>query len=228
MLTTGAGYQGTPDASLSGVRSRPGPCGLSRTAWIAAGAGVVVVLCLGIGLGVGLQSHATGALVPTMGSAVTWAPGSFAGCGGQPWSITGSVEFSQAGGEEVTVRGDLSGLPPSSLHGFHVHGTPSTAGNCTAAGGHWNPFSRLHGGPTNTISARHVGDLGNILTDSNGHVSFTLTDSIISLTNSSRNILGLVVVVHCLVDDLGLGGSPHSNTTGNAGARVACAIIERR
>jgi Cu/Zn superoxide dismutase len=33
------------------------------------------------------------------------------------------------------------------------------------------------------------------------------------------------VVVHSDRDDYGLGGSPLSNTTGNAGSRVACGVI---
>lgn len=33
------------------------------------------------------------------------------------------------------------------------------------------------------------------------------------------------VVIHSGQDDLGLGGTPLSNTTGNSGARVACGVI---
>ncbi|KAG7439116.1 uncharacterized protein BT62DRAFT_1019563 [Guyanagaster necrorhizus] len=41
----------------------------------------------------------------------------------------------------------------------------STSGNltddCTSVGEHYNSFN-THGGPTNPITKRHVGDLGNI------------------------------------------------------------------
>lgn len=33
------------------------------------------------------------------------------------------------------------------------------------------------------------------------------------------------VVIHSGQDDLGLGGTPLSNTTGNSGSRVACGVI---
>lgn len=33
------------------------------------------------------------------------------------------------------------------------------------------------------------------------------------------------IVLHSGVDDLGLGGTPLSNTTGNAGDRLACGLI---
>ncbi|VDM29127.1 unnamed protein product [Toxocara canis] len=41
------------------------------------------------------------------------------------------------------------------------------------------------------------------------------------------SILGRTIVVHQNADDLGRGGSPLSNTTGNAGGRIACGIIGR-
>lgn len=33
------------------------------------------------------------------------------------------------------------------------------------------------------------------------------------------------IVVHENIDDLGLGGTPLSNSTGNAGGRIACGVI---
>ena len=43
--------------------------------------------------------------------------------------------------------------------------------------------------------------------------------------SGERSIIGRAIVVHQGTDDLGLGGSPGSKTTGNAGARVACGVI---
>ena len=52
----------------------------------------------------------------------------------------------------------------------------------------------------------------------------TLQDSLVSL-HGSLSVIGRAVVVHEGADDLGLGGHQLSNTTGNAGARLACGVI---
>ena len=75
---------------------------------------------------------------------------------------------------------------------------------------------------------RHVGDLGNIFTNSDALPTEVLIhDKMISLDpNSKANILGLAVVVHSGKDDLGKGGDTGSLKTGNAGSRVACGVIK--
>ena len=40
---------------------------------------------------------------------------------------------------------------------------------CLSARGHFNPFGRLHGGPADEATARHIGDLGNIVADASGN-----------------------------------------------------------
>lgn len=127
---------------------------------------------------------------------------------------------------------NLTGLPPSTTHGFHIHKFGNTSLACNAAGPHFNPYNVAHGGPLNgTVygGTRHVGDLGNIDVDANGNVTLAWTDDVISLSSSSTsNIVGLTVMVHCGIDDYGTGSSippMSSNTTGNAGTRLACAIV---
>ena len=61
---------------------------------------------------------------------------------------------------------------------------------CISAGAHFNPFERTHGAPTDTN--RHVGDLGNVETDSKGVAAFTFEDSVISL-NGPLSIVGYVL-----------------------------------
>ncbi len=82
-----------------------------------------------------------------------------------------------------------------------------------------------HGPPND--NQRHVGDLGNIVADSNGSAVFQITDSQIKLLGV-HSVLGRAVVVHALRDDLGLGTGDkkaESKKTGNAGARLACGVI---
>jgi Cu-Zn family superoxide dismutase len=83
-------------------------------------------------------------------------------------------------------------------------------------------YQQPHGSPQDRI--RHVGDLGNIIAGEDGVAEIRLCDRLISLSGMN-SIIGRSVVVHANPDDLGRGGAPDSNTTGNAGARVACGII---
>ena len=61
------------------------------------------------------------------------------------------------------------------------------SGGCLSAGSHFNPFDKTHGAPGDL--ERHVGDLGNIETDSFGNAHFTFEDRLISL-NGETGIIG--------------------------------------
>lgn len=72
-----------------------------------------------------------------------------------------------------------------------------------------------HGPPTANISARHVGDLGNLTTNDNGTIIMDLADSIIQLFhNTPQFIANRTLVLHAMRDDGGTGGFPDSNSTG--------------
>jgi len=71
-----------------------------------------------------------------------------------------------------------------------------------------------------------VGDLGNILAGEDGVAIIDVEDKQISL-NGLNSIIGRGVVIHAGKDDLGKGGDSGSLATGNAGGRVACAVIGR-
>ncbi|CAF4053943.1 unnamed protein product, partial [Rotaria sordida] len=76
------------------------------------------------------------------------------------------------------------------------------------------------------ILKRYVGDLGNIRVDVNGRSYIQLVDRIISLGfNKTTNVICLPLMVHNLTDDAGHMGKGESNTTGNAGPRIACRTI---
>ncbi|KAH7725089.1 SOD-4 protein [Aphelenchoides avenae] len=132
----------------------------------------------------------------------------------------GIVDFRDVGGK-VQVNGTIRGLAPGK-HGFHVHNLGNLDNKCVTAGPHFNPDGRTHGAPE--AHERHVGDLGNIETRPDGSTSVSVHDSLIQL-NGPKSIVGRSLVVHEKPDDLGLGSSPESKKTGNAGARFACGII---
>jgi len=125
-------------------------------------------------------------------------------------------------GTSVTINATLSKLPPGT-HAIHVH----TVGSCTApdftsAGGHFNPGGKQHGYANPHGS--HAGDLPNFEVDAkgNGTISFaapdmTLNDGPNSLFHSG----GTALVIHANADD------NKTDPSGNAGARIACGVIER-
>ena len=140
--------------------------------------------------------------------------------------VRGTVSFKQAKGDAaapVTVNYRISGLAPGP-HGFHIHALGDLTQGCMSAGGHFNPAGAPHGGPADAPSARHVGDLGNIVAGADGVAEGTLTDALLALSGAG-SIVGRSVIVHADEDDLGKGGFPDSLTTGHAGARLACGVI---
>jgi len=130
--------------------------------------------------------------------------------------VKGWVTFTQMDGY-VLVEGDVTGLTPGK-HGFHIHDKGDcSAPDATSAGGHFNPTQQKHGAPNSTKS--HMGDLGNIKADSTGHAKFKLKDKIIQLSGE-YTIVDRAIIVHASLDD------EKTQPTGNAGARVACGVIE--
>ena len=87
---------------------------------------------------------------------------------------------------------------------------------------HFNPFNKNHGCPG--MSERHVGDLGNLVSDIFGNANYTFYDNVIKL-NGIANIIGRGLIIHADQDDCGNGGNKESLKTGNAGKRIACAVI---
>ena len=118
---------------------------------------------------------------------------------------------------------NLTGLPPNSKLGFHVHEAGDLTEGCKSACTHFNPYKQNHGSSKSNV--RHVGDLGNLITDSNGTCNMKFYDNMIKLSGETQNIIGRSVVIHEKEDDLGLGGNKESLKTGNAGGRIACSVI---
>jgi len=68
--------------------------------------------------------------------------------------------------------------------------------------------------PSDPLLQRHVGDLGNIETNTYSIAYVALRDAVISIGyNKIRNVIGLSVMIHNLTDDGGHTGKGESNTT---------------
>ncbi len=135
--------------------------------------------------------------------------------------VAGSVTFTMVDGG-LRANGQLSGLKPNSEHGFHIHET----GDCSApdgssAGGHFNPGHAYHGAVT--ADPHHGGDMPNIKADAQGNA--TIDGPVSSNVNLGKgddfDIIGRGLIVHADPDDY------TSQPTGNAGARLACGVIQR-
>jgi Cu-Zn family superoxide dismutase len=128
----------------------------------------------------------------------------------------GSVSFTQEA-KGVRITGEFSGLTPG-VHGFHIHEKGDcSAPDATSAGGHFNPSKQPHGKPGS--GPHHVGDLPSLEANANGKAKLDVVVEGVSLTGE-HSIVGRALIVHAAPDDF------TTQPTGNAGARVACAVIK--
>ena len=152
-------------------------------------------------------------------------------------NVHGVVEFHQCRedtGTWVTIQ--LQNLGPNETHAIHIHEFGDERNGCISLGGHWNPTNSTHGSLYLQMST-HAGDMiNNLHSDKHGNFSHVYYDPRIILGgNVDESIIGRSVVIHFGEDDLGLGGINPPNAkvrseslkTGNAGKRMACAIIGR-
>ncbi len=137
-------------------------------------------------------------------------------------NIKGSVLFEEENNlVKVTVK--LEGFIPNSVHGFHIHESGDLSFGCDSMCAHLNPYNKNHGDRKD--NDRHVGDLGNIIADSDGKVNLIFTDHLIKLRGLETNIIGRGLIIHKDPDDCGKTTHELSKKTGNSGKRIACAII---
>jgi Cu-Zn family superoxide dismutase len=138
--------------------------------------------------------------------------------------IKGSVIFTEdLKNNCVNIDINVVGLKKNALHGFHVHESGDLTSHCESMCAHFNPYGKNHGCPG--VKERHVGDLGNLQTDASGSAKYRINDDFIKLRGSKANIIGRGLIIHADPDDCGLGGDEASLKNGNAGKRIACAII---
>jgi Cu-Zn family superoxide dismutase len=133
--------------------------------------------------------------------------------------VKGTVKFDEKNGKTRIVA-NVTGLKPGQ-HGFHIHEKGDcSAPDATSAGGHFNPDGKKHGAPDSP--EHHAGDLGNVTADAKGKAHLDRTVDFITVGDGAHSVAGKAVIVHIQVDDL------QSQPVGNAGARVACGVIEKK
>lgn len=140
--------------------------------------------------------------------------------------LTGVVRFRQDGPGEVVITGEIRGLSDGK-HGFHIHEKGDLGNKCSNTGSHYNPWPTKpqHGAPEDDVDHRHNGDLGNIIS-SNGVAQINIPHEKQVKLCGGYSSIGRAFVVHAKEDDLGRGGQPDSKTTGAAGARLGCGVIQ--
>lgn len=135
-------------------------------------------------------------------------------------STSGEVRFVQQGGK-VMVSGEVRGLKPGAEHGFHVHDKGDcSSGDGMSTGGHFNPGGLKHG--AHGGAEHHVGDLPSLTADAMGVARFSFESGSIAVGSGNADIVGRGLIVHRDPDDY------TTQPTGNAGPRLACAVIARQ
>ena len=132
-------------------------------------------------------------------------------------TASGTVSFVQSG-DAVKVSGSISGLKPNAEHGFHVHEKGDcSSGDGMSTGGHFNPGGKAHG--HHGMGEHHTGDLPSLKADANGVAAFSFESRTIRVGSTANDIVGKGLIVHRDPDDY------KTQPTGNAGPRLACAVI---
>ena len=135
-------------------------------------------------------------------------------------TVTGTVRFEQSSNGVVHVSGEVRGLKPGAEHGFHVHEKGDcSSGDGLSAGGHFNPSSHAHGKFDG--AAHHAGDLPSLRSDGAGVANIDFVSRSIALDRSASSVQNRGLIVHKDPDDY------TTQPTGNSGARLACAVIQR-
>ena len=131
----------------------------------------------------------------------------------------GTVTFVQRG-DRVFVTVDVRGLKPDQEHGFHVHEKGDcSSGDGMSAGGHFNPDGVTHG-QTRSGDPAHAGDMPNLKADGAGNAKSEFALGRMTVAEGKFSIVGKGLIVHRDPDDY------KSQPTGNAGPRLACALIK--
>lgn len=123
----------------------------------------------------------------------------------------------------VNVKIDVAGLTPG-IHGFHVHTTGECVAPFTTAGGHYNPGAGTH--------LNHAGDMPVLLVAADGTAQARFVTDRFTVEELLAGD-GSALIIHAGPDNYAniptarYDPDPDTTTlgTGDAGARVACALL---
>ena len=133
-------------------------------------------------------------------------------------TVQGNVTFKQEK-KGVRIVANVSGLT-AGLHGFHIHEKGDcSAPDATSAGGHFNPNGQQHGKVD--AAEHHTGDLPSLKANAKGKATLNALVKGLVLTGDT-GIVDRALIVHANPDDY------ITQPTGNAGGRVACAVITEK
>jgi Cu-Zn family superoxide dismutase len=140
----------------------------------------------------------------------------------------GRVSFT-GGADGVTLWVHASGLTPG-FHGLHVHANGQCdAPDFTSAGPHFNVPDM---GQTMAMQSGHSGDLPSLLVNDDGTAELTTVTARFDIDDLLTGA-GTAVIVHAGPDNFGniptrYAPAPDATTlaTGDAGARVACGVVQ--
>lgn len=106
-------------------------------------------------------------------------------------------------------------------HAFHVHAVGKCEAPFASAGGHFNPAGKKHG--LAVAEGAHAGDMPNLHIPASGSLMVEILNGMVTLAKGKPNSLfdadGSSIIIHAGADDY------KSDPTGNAGDRIACAVI---
>ena len=88
-----------------------------------------------------------------------------------------------------------------------------------STGGHYNPGGKAHG--HHGMGEHHTGDLPSLMADQYGVAAFSFVSRTISVAGPATDIVGKGLIVHRDPDDY------QTQPTGNAGPRLACAVVTK-
>jgi len=158
----------------------------------------------------------TASVTPAMAAEAATGKATFLGTKGEDVG-TAALKGTPGG---VFINVEIKGLPANQWVAFHVHET----GSCDyhtghdSAGGHFNPAKAEHG--YDAAKGPHAGDMPNQYVGADGVLHAQVFNSLVKLDKSETGILGRALMIHAGKDDY------KTQPTGDAGKRLACAVIE--